>query len=85
MRGHRDCAIEINSAIADGQLFLDWTYSQELYRETTIQQLAARFIHKLRSLISHCQSPDAGGYTPSDFPQMQFDAAELDVLLAELN
>ena len=85
LRGHRDCAIEINSAIANGQLFLDWTYSQELYRETTIKQLADKTIDKLRSLISHCQSPDAGGYTPSDFPQMQFDSAELDLLLSELN
>jgi non-ribosomal peptide synthase protein (TIGR01720 family) len=85
LRGHRDCALEINSAIADGQLFLDWTYSQELYRETTIQQLADKTIDRLRSLISHCQSPNAGGYTPSDFPQMQFDSAELDSLLFELN
>lgn len=85
LRGHRDCSIEINSAIANGQLFLDWTYSQALYRETTIQRLAENSLNKLRSLISHCQSPDSGGYTPSDFPQMQFDSAELDLLLAELD
>jgi amino acid adenylation domain-containing protein/non-ribosomal peptide synthase protein (TIGR01720 family) len=85
LRGHRDCGIEINSAIANGQLFLDWTYSQELYRETTMQQLTEGFIEKLRSLISHCQSPNSGGYTPSDFPQMEFDAAELDLLLSELD
>ena len=85
LRGHRDCVIEINSAIADGKLFLDWTYSQRLHRESTIQQLAETFIEKLRSLISHCQSPDAVGYTPSDFPQMEFNADELDLLLSELN
>jgi amino acid adenylation domain-containing protein/non-ribosomal peptide synthase protein (TIGR01720 family) len=85
LRGHRDCVIEINCAIADGKLFLDWTYSQGLHRESTIQQLADGFIEKLRSLISHCLSPDAVGYTPSDFPQMEFDAAELDLLLSELN
>ncbi len=85
LRGHRDCSIEINSAIANGQLFLDWTYSRGLYRETTIQRLAENSLNKLRSLISHCQSPDSGGYTPSDFPQMQFDSAELDSLLFELN
>ncbi|MGL5939583.1 MAG: amino acid adenylation domain-containing protein [Waterburya sp.] len=85
LKGHRDCEIEINSAIANGQLFLDWTYSQELYRETTMQQLAEGFIEKLRSLISHCLSPNSGGYTPSDFPQMEFDPAELDLLLSELD
>ena len=85
LRGHRDCAIEINSAIANDRLFLDWTYSQGLHRESTIRQLADGFIETLRSLISHCQSPDAVGYTPSDFPQMEFDADELDLLLSELN
>jgi amino acid adenylation domain-containing protein/non-ribosomal peptide synthase protein (TIGR01720 family) len=85
LRGHRDCVIEINSAIANNQLFLDWTYSQGLHRESTIQQLANGFLEQLRSLISHCQSPDAVGYTPSDFPQMEFNAAELDLLLSELN
>jgi non-ribosomal peptide synthase protein (TIGR01720 family) len=85
LRGHRDCVIEINCAIADGKLFLDWTYSKTLHRESTIRQLADGFIKKLRSLISHCQSPDAVGYTPSDFPQMEFDAAELDLLLSEIN
>ena len=85
LRGHRDCVIEINSAIADGKLFLDWTYSQRLHQESTIQQLAETFIEKLRSLISHCQSPDAVGYTPSDFPQMEFNADELDLLLSQLD
>jgi hypothetical protein len=50
-----------------------------------MQQLAEGFIEKLRSLISHCQSPNSGGYTPSDFPQMEFDPAELDSLLSELD
>ena len=84
LRGHRDCAIEINSAIANNRLFIDWTYSQGLHQESTVRQLAETFIEKLRSLICHCQCPDAGGYTPSDFPQMEFDADELDLLLSEL-
>jgi non-ribosomal peptide synthase protein (TIGR01720 family) len=85
LKGNRDCALEINGAIANSKLFFDWTYSQELHRETTIQTLAEGYIDKLRSLISHCQSPDAGGYTPSDFPQMQFNQTELDSLLSEIN
>jgi amino acid adenylation domain-containing protein/non-ribosomal peptide synthase protein (TIGR01720 family) len=85
LKGHRDCSLEINSAITKGQLFFDWTYSQALYRETTIQQLAANAIAILRSLITHCQASDFGGYTPSDFPQMQLNQTELDLLLCELN
>jgi len=43
-------------------------YSEQMHRRTSIEGLAQGFIKALRSLISHCQSPEAGGYTPSDFP-----------------
>jgi non-ribosomal peptide synthase protein (TIGR01720 family) len=70
-KGHRDCVLEINGAIARDRLRLDWSYSKAMYRETTIQKLADSYIEKLRSLIAHCQAPDAGGYTPSDFAEFQ--------------
>jgi hypothetical protein len=35
----------------------------------------------LRSLIAHCQSPTAGGYTPSDFPLVKLNRASLDSLI----
>jgi non-ribosomal peptide synthase protein (TIGR01720 family) len=70
-KGHRDCLLEINGAIALNRLRLDWSYSKTMYRETTIQKLADSYIEKLRSLIAHCQAPDAGGYTPSDFAEFQ--------------
>ena len=36
----------------------------------------------MRELIAHCLSPDAGGFTPSDFPLAGLDARELGLLLA---
>jgi non-ribosomal peptide synthase protein (TIGR01720 family) len=74
----------INGLIVSGQLRLIWSYSENIHRRSTIESLAERFVQALRSLITHCQSPEAGGYTPSDFPQMQFSPKELDELLAEL-
>jgi hypothetical protein len=38
----------------------------------------------LRELITHCQTPDAGGYTPSDFPLAQLDQDELDRAFEEV-
>jgi hypothetical protein len=35
-------------------------------------------------LIQHCRSPQAGGFTPSDFSKMKFNQAELDELVADL-
>jgi non-ribosomal peptide synthase protein (TIGR01720 family) len=74
----------INGLIASGQLRLEWSYSENIHQRSTIENLGQSFVEALRSLITHCQSPEAGGYTPSDFPQMQFSPKELDELLAEL-
>lgn len=84
-RGKRNCLLEINGLIVENQLRLNWTYSQSLHQQTTVTKLAEDFMAKLRSLITHCQSPNAGGYTPTDFPQMQFSQQELDSLIAELS
>ncbi len=83
-RGKRHCLLEMNGLIVGGQLRLDWTYSKALHQPATVEKLAQGFIEALRSLIVHCQSPNVGGFTPSDFPQMQFSQQELDELMAEI-
>jgi hypothetical protein len=45
--------------------------------------VAGDFLSALRSIIAHCLSDEAGGYTPSDFPETALSQAELDDLLAE--
>ncbi|BAY23348.1 amino acid adenylation domain protein [Calothrix sp. NIES-2100] len=84
LRGKRHCLLEVNGLIVGGKLRLDWTYSKALHQPATVEKLAQGFIEALRSLIVHCQSPHAGGFTPSDFPQMQFSQQELDELMAEI-
>ena len=83
-RGSRVYLLEINGIVAGGQLQMNWTYSKAIHRQSTIENLAEKFRQALRRLITHCQSPESVGYTPSDFPQMQFSSEELDELLAEL-
>ncbi|PMB49540.1 non-ribosomal peptide synthetase [Fischerella thermalis CCMEE 5205] len=77
--------LEINGMVSAGQLRLEWSFSQEIYRNTTVEKLAVGYIDALRSLITHCQSPDAGGFTPSDFAefqQSQWNQADLDAITA---
>ncbi|MEO0852610.1 MAG: condensation domain-containing protein, partial [Cyanobacteria bacterium J06648_11] len=58
-------------------LCLHWHYSPELYRRDTVTQLAQQTLQALQDLANHCQSPTAGGYTPSDFPLAQLDTPAL--------
>jgi len=83
-RGCRRYLLEVNCRLAGGQLRCDWTYSEHIHRQDTIVALAQGFIAALRILIRHCKSPEAGGYTPSDFPAMQLSQQELDELMTTL-
>jgi non-ribosomal peptide synthase protein (TIGR01720 family) len=83
--GRRRHKLEINGSITNGQLTMVWTYSKNYHRPGTIEKVAEDFIEALRALITHCQSSDAGGYTPSDFPDVELTQHKLDTVLAELD
>ncbi len=68
---HRSYVLEIDSMIVDGCLQINWTYSQNLHQLATIESLAENYLENLRSLISHCLSPGAGGFTPTDFAEFK--------------
>lgn len=81
LENNRSYLLSFNSFVVGGQLQLNCTYSQAVHCQTTIEALAEGFVEGLRSLIDLCQSPDAGGFTPSDFPLVQLSQDELDKAL----
>jgi amino acid adenylation domain-containing protein/non-ribosomal peptide synthase protein (TIGR01720 family) len=82
-RGNRDILLEINSIISGGQLRLDWIYSTAIHRRSTIINLTEKYQISLVNLIQICCN-EIGGYTPSDFSQMQLSQDELDDILDDL-
>jgi non-ribosomal peptide synthase protein (TIGR01720 family) len=82
--GARRHVLEVSAVVADAKLEMSWTYSENLHRAATIERLAQAYRDELRSLIAHCLSPEAGGYTPSDFPSAGLDQRGLDALIAQL-
>ncbi|HEX8474860.1 MAG TPA: amino acid adenylation domain-containing protein [Pyrinomonadaceae bacterium] len=85
LRGHRRHVLEITGGVIGNRLELVWTYSENIHRRTTIEAFAARLMEELRALIAHCLSPDAGGYTPSDFPLANLAQEQLNNLLTGLD
>ena len=77
MRAHR---LEVNASVSGGCLRVSWSYGGQVYRRETIERLAAGYLAALREIVAHCQSPQAGGWTPSDFPLAQLDQEALDRL-----
>ena len=77
--------LEINAQVVSGQLEITWGYDSTYYRPETIERLAQDYIRTLQALINHCLSPEAGGYTPSDFPTVSMTQTELDDVLDQLD
>ncbi|MEH2000300.1 MAG: amino acid adenylation domain-containing protein [Nostoc sp.] len=81
----RSHLLGISGFIRAQRLEMTWAYSEKVYKRDTIEHLAFGFIEALRSLIAHCQSPDAIGHTPSDFSAARLSQKQLDKFLAKIN
>jgi non-ribosomal peptide synthase protein (TIGR01720 family) len=85
LQGRRTHLLEINCHISASQFRMAWTYSEHIHLRSTIEHLATAFTHALRSIIQHCQSPESGGYTPSDFPNVELSQEELEQIIIEMD
>ncbi|MEE8585812.1 MAG: amino acid adenylation domain-containing protein, partial [Acidobacteriota bacterium] len=72
--------LDIQAWVSQGRLHVEWTYSRNLHRQSSIESLSDSFTATLRTLIEHCMSAEAGGCTPSDFPLARLSQEELDRL-----
>jgi amino acid adenylation domain-containing protein/non-ribosomal peptide synthase protein (TIGR01720 family) len=85
LKGKRSHLLEVNAGVTEGRLCVRWVYSHNIHQRATIERLADSFTQSLRSLIAHCKSPEAGGYTPSDFTAARLSQRDLDKLLSRLS
>ena len=79
-RGLRPHVWEIIAHVRDGQLHVEWRFSNNLHRRETVARLADEHLTALRRLVEHCLTPDAGGATPADFPLAGIDQDDMDQL-----
>jgi len=80
-RQARTHALEINAAVQNGQLQMNWTWAAGSRSSIPIEQLAHNYISRLRTLIQYCLSTKVQ-YSPSDFPLAKIDQRQLDRLSA---
>ena len=84
LRGDRVFVLEIYGSVTEGRLAMDFEYSENLHQRSTIESLAGGFLQTLRALIEHCLSPDAGGFTASDFADFQWSESDLESIASAI-
>jgi amino acid adenylation domain-containing protein/non-ribosomal peptide synthase protein (TIGR01720 family) len=75
---HASYPIMVNSQVSGGRLHVAFTYRKSAYTAAQMEDASARFLGALRTIVEHCHSPEAGGYTPSDFPLATLTQETLD-------
>ena len=78
-------ALSVNAEVLGGKLGVTWSYSRAEFRRSTIETFGALYQRHLSGLIAHCLSRDAGGYTPSDFPDVEIGQDALDAILQKVD
>jgi amino acid adenylation domain-containing protein/non-ribosomal peptide synthase protein (TIGR01720 family) len=68
---------------AGGRFQMGFFYGSGVYARATVERLAEAYAAALRAIIEHCRNPQAGGFTPSDFPEAGLDQSALDALMSK--
>ncbi|MFQ5435371.1 MAG: condensation domain-containing protein, partial [Anaerolineae bacterium] len=84
-QAQRTHLLEIDGGIMSSRLELAWSYSTQVHRRETIARVAESYIDLLRALITHCQSPEAGGVTLSDVTDFGWEQDDLDDILSAID
>ncbi|WP_268800676.1 non-ribosomal peptide synthase/polyketide synthase [Pseudomonas huanghezhanensis] len=72
------CELALDAQVRDGCFSLTCTYSGERHAAESIQSLLDAYAVALNEVIEHCRTQSA--VTPSDFPTVVIDQAQLDAL-----
>jgi len=73
----RPYVLDVSGVVIQGRLQMNWSYSDQLHRQETIEKIAVRYMDCVCEIIQHCRSEEAGGFTPSDFPVAEMTQQEL--------
>ena len=83
--GRKPHMIDISAQVVAEGLQVSWSYSQAHHHPETINNFSQDYIRRLKVLIGHCLSEEAGGYTPSDFPLVDLTQGDLDEMLEQFD
>ena len=83
-KAERAYLLNIIAMVTGGELRLQWTYSENIYRQETIDHLAQHHLQELRLLIEQSRAGGETVYSPSDFPSSNLTKEDLDKVLARI-
>ncbi|MCP3014693.1 amino acid adenylation domain-containing protein [Nocardiopsis dassonvillei] len=75
--------VEVVGRFEGERLVFDWYHAATVHDTATVRRLAEAMAAELAALVEHCLDPAHGGATPSDFPLVRLEQAEVDRLVGD--
>jgi amino acid adenylation domain-containing protein/non-ribosomal peptide synthase protein (TIGR01720 family) len=72
--------LEVGTRVVDGELVASWIFAPRVHGRDEIAARAEEFLARVVELVEHASAPEAGGWTPSDFPLAEIGQERLDRL-----
>jgi non-ribosomal peptide synthase protein (TIGR01720 family) len=82
-REKRKYALDVMCAVEGRKLEVVIGYGARMYEKGAVRELLEKYLERVRRVLRHCLSAEAGGYTPSDFPLADISQRELDMVLGQ--
>ncbi len=79
----RPFRLDVNMALEQGQLHVRWGFTPGRDRREDVDRLGEQLAEAVARLTAHCRQPEAGAFTPSDFPAAGLSQGDLDRLLTD--
>jgi amino acid adenylation domain-containing protein/non-ribosomal peptide synthase protein (TIGR01720 family) len=83
-KGRRGYLLNVIGSVSNGQLRLEWTYSENTHRRETVERLAQLYVEELRALIANSRAATTASFSPTDFPQAKLSQEDLNKVLARV-
>ncbi|MGE5431304.1 MAG: amino acid adenylation domain-containing protein, partial [Syntrophomonadaceae bacterium] len=80
----RTYLIEVTSAVTNGSLNIEWSYSDKIFSEITIRNLANAYLEELRAIVNLVKSQEVD-LRAKDFSEFGWDQQEVDNILSVIN
>ena len=84
LENFRPFQVDISGSIVDNILKMNWIFNSNKFEIAEIEKFADFFIEDLNKIIDSIKE-NSGGYTPSDFKDVDLNDEDLDSIFTELN
>ncbi|MGE5398755.1 MAG: condensation domain-containing protein, partial [Ignavibacteriales bacterium] len=82
---NRAFLLDISAFVVNGTLRVNFQYSTNYYKFSTIKKIAEDYVSEIKLIIEHCLNKDTCIYTPSDFTDVKLRQEQIDDIMSEID